>query len=69
MGTPILMHNAGVKRALKGGPETVVRKAGEEPGVCGLLEVEEQSFKVKGVIISTTCSIRKKNDVSNYLCI
>lgn len=41
LSTPILKHCAGVKRALKGGPERIVRKTGEEPGVCGLVEIKE----------------------------
>ena len=38
---PILKHCAGVKRAVKRGPERMVGKIGDELGVCGLLEIKE----------------------------
>lgn len=41
LGMPILKHCAGVKRYLKRGPERIVGKTGEEPGLCGFLEAKE----------------------------
>lgn len=41
LGMPILKHCAGVKRYLKTDPERIVGKTGEEPGLCGFLEVKE----------------------------